>query len=57
MVIAVIVCRYLIQIYQIVNEIQETQNNMDCQKNIKNFDLNQSPYASVGEDTNDLAQD
>lgn len=30
---------------------------MDCQKNIKNFDLNQSPYASVGEDTNDLAQD
>lgn len=47
----------MIQIYQIVNEIQETQHNMDCQKDIQNYDLNKAPYTSVMDDNNDVLQD
>lgn len=56
-IIAIIVCRYIVQIYQIVNEIHETQNNMACQEHIQNFDLNKTPYTSVGEENNDVMQD
>lgn len=30
---------------------------MECQNNIKNFDLNKTPYLSVGEDNVDVMQD
>lgn len=55
--ICIIIARYAVQIYQMVNTIQDTQNNMECQNNIKNFDLNKTPYLSVGEDNVDVMQD
>lgn len=55
--ICIIIGRYAVQIYQMVNTIQDTQNNMECQNNIKNFDLNKTPYLSVGDDNVDVMQD
>ncbi len=55
--ICIIIARYAVQIYQMVNTIQDTQNNMECQNNIKNFDLNKTPYLSVGDDNVDVMQD
>lgn len=49
--------RYAIQIYQTIKTLKNTQKNMDCQRKMKDIDLNKTPNASVLDDHNDHLHD
>lgn len=48
-IIAIIVIRYGIQIYQMVSTIRNTRKNIQIQKNMKDIDLNKTPNLSTVE--------
>lgn len=55
--IGIICIRYAIQIYQMIKTIQNTQKNIDCQRKMKDIDLNKTPNASIMDENNDDLQD
>lgn len=46
-------CRYAVQIYQMIKTIQNTQKNIACQRKMKDIDLNKEPHVSIMDDNHD----
>lgn len=43
----IIAIRYGLQIFQMVKTVKNTKKNIDCQKQMKDIDLNKTPNSSV----------
>ena len=54
---AIIMGRYLVQIFQMIRTIRNTKKNMEIQRNIKDVDLNKTPNSSIIESGNEGMQD